>query len=509
MRIAFFVLSLNERGGGSHQNAATIIRDLRARGHDVDVHAMLKHGTLPPDIAVQAERGDGLSFPELQRQCAEAMRSCEERTDVFLVYGQALTFGAGMYRLFGGVKPVTVYLDSHLDSMKEAYRGVSFFQRLKHLIWGKTYGLILARTVDAYAAVSPYLVERFVRFGFPRRAFTVVSNAFKFNPRTAPASLEEGAPMRLLYVGRLSFEKGLDVLFHALSLIPKDSWRLRVVGEGMEHADLEHTARSLHIKEFIEIVPWMSQDSLVREYAAANALVVPSRVPEPFGRVIVEAMHAGLPVVIPKVGGAPWVAGGGGVTFTNGDEISLRAALVSLQDEEHRLSLGVKGRARAAEFSVERVTIDLERVLQLCTRVSGVHGLSKIFGSILRLGRFLISGGIATGVNLLALYVLVHVLEMWYLTSSIIAFFVGFIASFTLQKFWTFKDRRRDVMRKQLVIYLAIVLVNLILNTALVYIFVEYGKLWPLVAQALAALIIAFEGFFAYKYFVFRTDLST
>ena len=129
---------------------------------------------------------------------------------------------------------------------------------------------------------------------------------------------------------------------------------------------------------------------------------------------------------------------------------------------------------------------------------------SGIPESLKRIIRFLISGGLATGVNLFALYILIHVIGMWYLTASIIAFFVGFIASFTLQKVWTFKDHGRDVMGKQLVIYLLIILVNLGFNTGLVYIFVEYAKFWPLVAQALASLVIAFEGFFAYRMLVFR-----
>jgi len=124
--------------------------------------------------------------------------------------------------------------------------------------------------------------------------------------------------------------------------------------------------------------------------------------------------------------------------------------------------------------------------------------------SFKRIIRFLISGGLATSMNLLTLYFLAHIMGIWYLTSSILAFFVGFVASFTLQKFWTFRDHRKDIIGRQLVIYLTIVLVNLVFNTALVYIFVEYMELWPLVAQALAALIIAVEGFFAYKFFVFN-----
>lgn len=124
--------------------------------------------------------------------------------------------------------------------------------------------------------------------------------------------------------------------------------------------------------------------------------------------------------------------------------------------------------------------------------------------SFKRIIRFLISGGLATAVNLATLYTLVHVAGLWYLISSVAAFFMGFVVSFTLQKFWTFRDHRTDVVGEQLAIYLGIVLFNLLLNTALVYALVEYVGLSPILAQALAALTIAAEGYFAYKIFVFK-----
>lgn len=124
--------------------------------------------------------------------------------------------------------------------------------------------------------------------------------------------------------------------------------------------------------------------------------------------------------------------------------------------------------------------------------------------SLLRIVRFFIAGGTATAVNLATLYALVHFAGLWYLISSVIAFFMGFVVSFTLQKFWTFRDHRTDVVGKQLAIYLGIVLFNLLLNTAFVYVLVEYVGLSPILAQALAALTIAVEGYFAYKIFVFQ-----
>jgi len=124
--------------------------------------------------------------------------------------------------------------------------------------------------------------------------------------------------------------------------------------------------------------------------------------------------------------------------------------------------------------------------------------------SLKRIVRFFIAGGTATAVNLGTLYALVHVAGLWYLTSSVIAFFMGFVVSFTLQKFWTFRDHRTDVVGHQLAVYLGIVLFNLLLNTALVYALVEYVGLSPILAQALAALTIAAEGYFAYRLLVFR-----
>jgi len=133
-----------------------------------------------------------------------------------------------------------------------------------------------------------------------------------------------------------------------------------------------------------------------------------------------------------------------------------------------------------------------------------VHPLLNASEDFLRIARFLIAGGTATAVNLATLYALVHFAGLWYLLSSVIAFFMGFVVSFTLQKFWTFKDHRTDVVGKQLVVYLGIVLFNLLLNTALVYVLVEYVGFSPIFAQALAALTIAVEGYFAYKIFVFQ-----
>ncbi|MBU6388633.1 GtrA family protein [Patescibacteria group bacterium] len=118
--------------------------------------------------------------------------------------------------------------------------------------------------------------------------------------------------------------------------------------------------------------------------------------------------------------------------------------------------------------------------------------------------KYVVSGGSATATNLTVLYVLTDFFRMYYLVSSVCAFIVSVIVSFSMQKFWTFEDSSRDNVRTQFAFYSAVVLANVALNTFLVYAFVEWFSLWYLAAQFLAGMLIAVVSFFAYRNLVFK-----
>lgn len=118
--------------------------------------------------------------------------------------------------------------------------------------------------------------------------------------------------------------------------------------------------------------------------------------------------------------------------------------------------------------------------------------------------RFGVTGALATTVTLATLFLLADVLRVWYIWASTAAFLLGFGVSFTLQKFWTFKNSRTDVLGVQAIMYLFILLLNLAVNAALMYILVEWAHLPHVVAQALAAVLIAGESFYAYRFLLFR-----
>lgn len=122
--------------------------------------------------------------------------------------------------------------------------------------------------------------------------------------------------------------------------------------------------------------------------------------------------------------------------------------------------------------------------------------------------KYLIAGGTATLVDLSLLYFLTDILEIWYLISAVLAFGGAFFVSFFLQKFWTFRDPDKEIMYRQMRLYLAVALANFIINTALMYILVDGFKIWYMLAQFMVSSLIAFESYLVYKFFVFNNKLA-
>lgn len=115
-----------------------------------------------------------------------------------------------------------------------------------------------------------------------------------------------------------------------------------------------------------------------------------------------------------------------------------------------------------------------------------------------KLVRFVIAGGSATAVNLGILFILTHFLGIWYLLSSIIAFLCAFTVSFSLQKFWTFRDHIKEDMHKQASLFFLSMIGGIIANTLILYFLVEYQHFHYLLAQMISGIIIAVANFLIY-----------
>ena len=121
-------------------------------------------------------------------------------------------------------------------------------------------------------------------------------------------------PFVIGYAGGLLPEKGVDVLVRASAGLEQE-WRLRFAGGGQEDA-LRELARELGVADRVEFVGRLPSTQMPDFYRRLDVLALPSRTTptwkEQFGRVLIEAMACGVPVVGSDSGEIPHVIGDAG-----------------------------------------------------------------------------------------------------------------------------------------------------------------------------------------------------
>lgn len=178
------------------------------------------------------------------------------------------------------------------------------------------------------------------------------------------------------FVGRLVWEKGVDVLLDAAHRLGQQgcACRLLVCGSGPERERLERRAHERGIADLVEWQSAVAPDQVPEVMQRLDALVLPSRstprVQEQFGRVLIEAMASGVPVVGSTCGEIPNVIGRDDLVFPEADAEALARILERLmRDRGYWEEVRAYGLARVREhFTMERVA---ERLVELWLQVLG------------------------------------------------------------------------------------------------------------------------------------------
>lgn len=165
-------------------------------------------------------------------------------------------------------------------------------------------------------------------------------------------------PFTVGYVGRFVPEKGIDLLLEAIRLLrtaPGGSdpgVRLRLIGAGADGERLTLLARTLGIADAVEFAAAQPPAELSAAYCRLHALVLPSRTTpvwkEQLGRVLLEAMACGVPVIGSDSGAIPEVIATAGQVFPEGDAAALADCI-------QRLVLEPGLRAEYAARGLQRV----------------------------------------------------------------------------------------------------------------------------------------------------------
>jgi glycosyltransferase involved in cell wall biosynthesis len=190
----------------------------------------------------------------------------------------------------------------------------------------------------------------------------------RFEP--TPTTLARASALRdvhtrpiVLFVGRLIYYKGVDVLVRAMAGVDAD---LVMIGSGPLEEELRSRAEASGISDRVTFVPPVDDAELAAWYRAADVFCLPSVArSEAYGLVQLEAHASGTPVVCTDLPtGVPWVNVDGetGLVVPVGDAEALGAALARLLgDDALRARMGARAHERAlAEFSVDRM---VERTL--------------------------------------------------------------------------------------------------------------------------------------------------
>ncbi|MCC8963530.1 glycosyltransferase [Bradyrhizobium sp. Pear76] len=169
-------------------------------------------------------------------------------------------------------------------------------------------------------ALTQFAKTLFTQAGFDAGRIDVKPNFMADPGAPDPAAPRAG----LLYVGRLSREKGVGVLLEAVA---GTGVPLRIVGEGPERVALE-----ARVSGDVTFLGALSRAEVLREMANARALVVPSLWYEGFPMVVVEAFARGTPVIASEIGGLAEVvtAGKTGVLAPPGNAVALRSRIVDI-----------------------------------------------------------------------------------------------------------------------------------------------------------------------------------
>jgi glycosyltransferase involved in cell wall biosynthesis len=167
------------------------------------------------------------------------------------------------------------------------------------------------KNIDLFISPSNYLKEKMIQAGWNADKITVLINPapdYKFNP----------IGQNLLYIGRLSKEKGVDILLKALK---GTSEKLDIAGTGPEEDNLKELCQQLNLNERVVFHGQVLGQALEDLRSKAKAVILPSVWAENMSLVLLESLANGKIVIASNTGGTPELIEEGktGFLFTAGD----------------------------------------------------------------------------------------------------------------------------------------------------------------------------------------------
>jgi len=360
MRIALFTETFIPKVDGIVTTLCQTVRQLTSMGHEVLIFAPAGGFEEYEHARIVGMKGRPFAlYPQLTLALPRAsMRGAiaEFKPDLLHVADPALLGIAALYYgggRNGGAMHLPLVVSYHTDLPKYLhYYGLGF---LESSIWPILRSRHNRATVNLCTSVAMF--EQLQSHGIVNVALWPGGvDSDRFDParrcsamRTRLSAGHPDDPL-LVYVGRLSAEKGIEQLRPILEALP--GARLALVGDGPHRKALEHHFAGMPVF----FAGFLHGDELAAAYSSSDVFVMPSRT-ETLGLVVLEAMSSGLPVVAVRAGGIPEMIEDGvsGYLFDDESE-AIEAIRDLLHSPERRAAVGECARAHSCRHSWKAAT---------------------------------------------------------------------------------------------------------------------------------------------------------
>ncbi len=196
------------------------------------------------------------------------------------------------------------------------------------------------KQVDLFIAPSEFMKKICVEGGIPENKIRVMRNFV--SPSFMTAGIENKPEDYFFYYGRLSGEKGIDILLEATK---KENFNLKIAGVGPDHERLKSEIKNWKLEDRVELIGPKYGEELKKLIGGARAVIVPSIWPENMPLNILESMFLGRPVIASMIGGIPEIIKDGktGFLFEPGNVDSLLSKIREISaDDFSRMGLDAR-----------------------------------------------------------------------------------------------------------------------------------------------------------------------
>jgi len=406
-----------------------------------------------------------------------------------------------LIKLFFGLP---LHIQVHTDLMHKYFRQSSSLNRIRFFMAEFTL-----KYADRVRVVSERIKKTINHFAknidiLPIR--TEVNKGFE-------EEIKKPFPFTLLIVCRLEKEKNIETVLQVIKNLNNSNIGLCIVGDGSQKTELEKMAKNMNISEKIVFAGW--RNNLAPYYKMADAFIS-SSLYEGYGVSTMEAAYFGKPLILSETGIASDIFKENESAFVcdaKNSNCFAQNILKIYRDKNLAEKMGQSAKMTADKHLNSEINYFKEyadSVTKTADNFKSRNFFSRIFNfkktifhSFIAL-RYFICGLTAAAVNIGSLYIFTDILGIWYLYSSVLAFLLSLVISFTLQKFIVFKDRGTHKIHHQFSKFFVAAVLGVITNTAIMFTCVDIFGIWYIFSQIIAGFFVMIQNFILYKLFIFN-----